>query len=275
MANRIFHFRGVTLVFAYFALGVLQLASDARGFDGEGEIRLRVMTYNIHHGEGTDGRVDLQRIAEVIRDAKVDLVALQEVDNVCRRSGKVDQAAELARLTEMEGRFFKAIPFEGGEYGQAILSKHSLGESSVHQLPGEPDREQRIAAFAEIDVRGRKFLFGTTHLHHQSEPFRERQAAEINKVFMELAKDQKLPALIAGDLNAESESSVLRIIQERWLMPTAPAKPLFTFSSTKPAKQIDYILASPAAEWEVGEQTVPNEPLASDHLPLVIEWTLK
>ena len=42
--------------------------------------QLRVMTYNIHHGEGTDGRIDLERIAKVIRDAKPDLVALQEVE---------------------------------------------------------------------------------------------------------------------------------------------------------------------------------------------------
>ena len=40
--------------------------------------RLRVLTYNIHHGEGTDGQFDLGRIAEVMLSAQPDLVALQE-----------------------------------------------------------------------------------------------------------------------------------------------------------------------------------------------------
>ena len=41
---------------------------------------LRVLCYNIHYGQGTDGKYDIQRLAEVIRAAKPDLVALQEVD---------------------------------------------------------------------------------------------------------------------------------------------------------------------------------------------------
>lgn len=255
-------------------LAVLAVAGSgdaAWGQAPEGELRLRVMSYNIHHGEGNDRKVDLERIAKIIREAKVDLVALQEVDKVCRRSGKVDQAAELARLTEMHGRFFKAIDFDGGEYGQAILSKFPLGESKVHLLPGEPDREQRIAAFVELEASGKKFLFGTTHLHHQSAAFRERQAAEINRVISEAT----LPAIVAGDLNAEPESSVLKIFFKEWSAPKSPEKPLRTFSSDKPSVQIDYILARPAEKWSSSEPEVLQEPVASDHLPIVVEWTLK
>ena len=42
---------------------------------------LRVLTYNIQHGAGADGIVDLERQAEVIQRLKPDLVALQEVDD--------------------------------------------------------------------------------------------------------------------------------------------------------------------------------------------------
>ena len=53
------------------------------------------MTYNIHHGEGIDKRLDLERIAAVIRDADVDIVALNEVDKGTSRTEQRDLAAEL------------------------------------------------------------------------------------------------------------------------------------------------------------------------------------
>lgn len=49
---------------------------------------LRLLTYNIHHAEGLDGKVDYDRIARVIRDTKADLVALQEVDIQTQRTDK-------------------------------------------------------------------------------------------------------------------------------------------------------------------------------------------
>ena len=59
----------------------------------------RVMTYNIHHGEGLDGKVDLQRIAELIKREQADIVALQEVDKGVQRTARRDLPAELAALT--------------------------------------------------------------------------------------------------------------------------------------------------------------------------------
>jgi endonuclease/exonuclease/phosphatase family metal-dependent hydrolase len=72
-------------------------------------VQVRVLSYNIHHGAGTDGELDLPRIANVIRRLKPDLVALQEVDKKTQRSRGVDQAAELGRLTGMHAVFGKAI----------------------------------------------------------------------------------------------------------------------------------------------------------------------
>src|SRR5512142_1551034 len=90
--------------------------------------RVTVLTYNIHHGEGTDGRIDLERIARVIRLVSPDLAALQEVDRRTTRSGGVDQLAELGRLTGMEPLFGKTIPHQGGDYGNAVLSRMQVAE---------------------------------------------------------------------------------------------------------------------------------------------------
>jgi endonuclease/exonuclease/phosphatase family metal-dependent hydrolase len=54
-------------------------------------VRLRVLSYNIHHAEGVDRKLDVERIAAVIQSVKPDLVALQEVDRNVKRTGGVDQ----------------------------------------------------------------------------------------------------------------------------------------------------------------------------------------
>ena len=82
---------------------------------------VRALTYNIHHGEGTDGRLDLSRLAAIISSAAPDLVALQEVDLGTARAGGVDQLAELGRLTGMHPVFGKAMDYQGGAYGVGVL----------------------------------------------------------------------------------------------------------------------------------------------------------
>ena len=76
---------------------------------------LRLVAYNIHHGEGMDGKLDLERIARVIAAEKPDLVALQEVDKGCKRSGSIDQAAKLAEFLKMDHRFGKFMDYQDGE----------------------------------------------------------------------------------------------------------------------------------------------------------------
>jgi endonuclease/exonuclease/phosphatase family metal-dependent hydrolase len=225
---------------------------------------LRVLAYNIHHGEGTDGKVDLPRLANVIKAAMPDLVALQEVDKKVKRTGYVDQLAELAKLTGMHGTFGKQIPYDGGDYGQAILSRTEIGEQSIHLLPGMPDREQRIAYEVRVTVHGETISFVSTHLHHANAAFREEQATKLNELF---AKADR-PVILAGDLNANPDSKPLDILDKQWKRATADPK-LWTFPAVKPTKQIDYILFKPANRFKVLEAKVINEAVASDHRPIL------
>lgn len=226
---------------------------------------LRVLCYNIHHGRGMDDQVDLQRIADVIRHAQPDLVALQEVDNRTMRTGGVDQTSELARLTGLQGKFVKQIDFEGGEYGQAILSKLPLPDVQVHWLPGMPQRERRIAGVVEVKVAGQQLSFVTTHLHHANETFRAQQFDELNRLF----GDAKHPVVLAGDLNAEPGSQPLVKLAEKWQV-AQQAPELITFPADRPTKQLDYVLFSPQDAFEVVSAEVIEEPLASDHRPLLV-----
>ena len=245
----------------------------------EAPLSLRVLTYNIHHGEGTDGRIDLPRIAKLISDATPDVVALQEVDVNTRRTGGVDQAAELGRLTGMRVAFARAIDHQGGQYGQAILARVAPGEVKTHGLPGKPESERRIAVAATLRPWGEKgpqVQFIGTHLDHvRDDADRLRQADEINRLFV---RDDGNAVILTGDLNAVPQSEVMKKFAAHWddaaqegggaggASPTVPAE--------KPSRRIDYVLLRPKGRWRVVGVTVLDEPVASDHRPVlaVLEW---
>ena len=64
---------------------------------------VRLVTFNIHHGVGDDGRHDLPRLARVLADVHPDVVCLQEVDrHYGERSEFADQALLLSRALDRE-----------------------------------------------------------------------------------------------------------------------------------------------------------------------------
>lgn len=221
---------------------------------------VRVMCWNLHHGVGEDGKLDLPRIAALIKAQQPDVVALQEVDNKCRRSGSVDQAAELAKLTGMTGVFGKAMDHDGGEYGQAILSKHPIGETKIHRLPG--DGEPRIGFEALVTIAGKPLRMVSVHLDHQQDARRLKQAETLAAVL----EKGGLPVILAGDFNDVPGSAVMKAFGAGW---TAMAKkePVFTCPSDKPAVEIDHVLLR---GFEArGLLEVLPEAVASDHRPIV------
>jgi endonuclease/exonuclease/phosphatase family metal-dependent hydrolase len=225
--------------------------------------RLCVLSYNIHHGEGVDGRVDLPRLAKIIRAANPDLVAIQEVDKATRRTGMTDQTKVLIEATGMHGAFAKQIDYDGGEYGQAVLSKFPITSLEVHWLPGQPDRERRIVGVATLQFNGQPLLFATTHLHHARADLRLRQAMELNRL---LAHESRL-VILAGDLNATPNEEPIAILTEKWRVVTGSK--LLTFPATTPDRQLDYVALHPVDAWEIVRAEVIDEAIASDHRPLL------
>jgi len=231
---------------------------------------LRVMSYNLHHGEGIDGRVDLERIAAVIRSVKPDLVALQEVDRRAKRTGGVDQAAEYQRWTGMEGWFGAAMPFQGGEYGQVLLSRWPLVAPRVVRLPGTAGREPRMSVTAVVDVPALgRLRWAGCHLDASRED--GDRWDQVGALLAEFGTAD-LPTLLAGDFNATPESRVMgRILGDAtaWV-DTAGAGAAPTIPAEAPRSRIDYVLASPRSAWVMVESKVLPEPTASDHRPVVV-----
>ena len=232
-------------------------------------VRLRVLTYNILHGAGMDDKVNLARTAEVIKRVNPDLVALQEVDKLTARSGRVDEAAELGKMTGMHAVFGNAMAFDGGEYGEAVLSRLPFESTESHKLPQMKNREPREALEVRVRVpagaaAGETIVFVSTHWDHlDDDANRLQQGAYLG----EWAAKQTAPVILAGDWNDKPGSRALATLGGGWL-DTTPAAPQFTWPSDKPEIRLDYIFARPTNRWRLVSAEVVNEPMASDHRPV-------
>ncbi|MCL6522243.1 MAG: endonuclease/exonuclease/phosphatase family protein [Firmicutes bacterium] len=243
---------------------------------------MRVLTWNIHSAVGRDGRLDLERVARLLRAARPDLAALTEVSRCWPGRGRVDQARRLAELAAFPHRLF-APAFRRGwvAFGNALLSPHPLRPVAAVTLPParrslallglEHRPEPRLLLCARLEWRygGRgRLLTVPVAVTHLGLSARER-AAQVRAVAARLERAGPL-AVLAGDLNAPLEAPELAPLRRRLTDTGAGDAAAPTYPSDRPAVRIDYVLAGLA--WRVREAGVWRDPagevsLASDHLP--------
>lgn len=219
---------------------------------------LKLMTYNLHVCKGLDGILDIARIANVIKAQNADFIAVQEVDSVAKRTGGVDQAVELGKLTNRYVQYAKTIPFDGGGYGIALLSKTKpISVKKVPMLSREEHRALLIAEFKDCYVC-------CTHFSLVEE---ERlQAVEILKKEMQHLKKT---LILMGDLNAEPGSKAIEELKKSCNILSSQD---YTFPANEPNVTIDYIMVSKngkGGKVKVRSTAVVAEPVASDHRPVV------
>ena len=245
-----------------FVLGIALLAALSGCQSGSARPQrpqtLRVLTYNIHHGEAMDEQFDYERLAKVINDLSPDLVALQEVDHGTERASGVDQTALPGKLCKMHCAFGQAMPYQGGRYGEAILSRFPIVATAVHPLPHWGDREPRAALEVWIEPEGIGPLrFVGTHLCHLDEEIRTQQTTRLAQLF---GTEDGPPVVLAGDFNARPGSRPMNVLLDAaWTDVVAPRS------------KIDYILIRSADPWQVEQVTIVDEPVVSDHNPVLAE----
>ena len=229
---------------------------------------VRVMSYNIHHANppSRSGVIDLDAVVNVIRAQSPDLVALQEVDLNTERSGMVDQAAYIADALEMYYYFGKAIDYQGGTYGVAILSKYRLLNPTTYGLPLPAGGESRVMAAATVKLPdSTAVVFASTHIDAQSNP--ANRLAQTGRI-VQVAANGSMPFIVGGDFNAEPGSEEIDVLDShfdrtcRLCAPTIPA--------TTPTRAIDFIaFHHPENKFDVETHKVVDESYASDHRPVL------
>jgi endonuclease/exonuclease/phosphatase family metal-dependent hydrolase len=163
--------------------------------------------------------------------------------------------------------FGRTIPYRGGLYGNAVLSRWPIDGFVNWDFPFTPGREARaVIEISKVPVgAGAWFHFLATHLD-TTEPDRLLAAAHLKKLVSE--RPEGWPMILAGDLNAAPGSKTMNALFEDWTSAEL-GEPLFTFPAGNPTRQIDFILFRPAARWKVAEVRVIEESVASDHRPLL------
>ena len=273
-------FRGRRLragTFLALAPVLLSVAATGEQSPGTEPVTIRILAYNIRHGEGTDGHLNLARVAEVIRAARPDLVALQEVDQGTKRAGDVDQLDELATLLDMHGEFGVAMGFEKGRYGVGVLSRWPLKAPRNWRLPSSGHREPRTAltVLVRAGEGGPLLQFTSTHFDQSRESLDQMlQARFLNHV---LASVDSPPSVLAGDFNARPGTEVMAVLDARWINPLAAqaTEEYVSRNGRRRGPRGDYVLFRPAHEWRVIEARTLDDRTASDHRPVltVLEWT--
>jgi endonuclease/exonuclease/phosphatase family metal-dependent hydrolase len=215
-----------------------------------------------------DEVIDLERIAELIREVDPDLVALQEVDSVVSRTNGVDQATELGRLTSMTPIFGRFMPYQGGAYGMALLSRLELIDSANLRLPDGDEPRTSVSATVQTP-NGRRFRFSGIHFY-RTEAERMAQARALE----EIVAQGDLPEILAGDFNSEPGGSVMTYLGELWTT-LSKGEDRLTFSSFDPVREIDFVLVRPRDAFTVLQHRLMDEPVISDHRPVFTELVMR
>jgi endonuclease/exonuclease/phosphatase family metal-dependent hydrolase len=249
-------------------------------------IPVRLLTFNVHHGVGPDGRHDLPRLARLLAATDADVICLQEVDrHYGDRSEHVDQALLLSRALDMQLAWGPAIDRpradERQQYGNALLSRLPILVSDVHPLPGGGEPRSALRTLVELD--GGALWVTTTHLSSRSAADRAAQAAAVAALHDEPMET----GVLVGDLNADADAPELDVLRERftdsWHLARARsdqagrwslrAQQGLTHPAGHPRVRIDQVWVSPGVS--VSDAQVLDGADCSDHNPLLVDLEVR
>ncbi|CAH0121957.1 MULTISPECIES: endonuclease/exonuclease/phosphatase family protein [unclassified Paenibacillus] len=233
---------------------------------------LKIVTFNIHHGEGIDRIVDLERIARVIEESDADIVALNEVDNrYSKRSNDIDQLEWLSKRLKTNHAVFGPAIVSGThrdfdttvrQFGNALLTRFPIVCKHNHIFKAPAAIENRALLEAQLDMDGHPLKCYVTHL--SLSPLLQRKQARFirNKIMNDGG-----PVLVMGDFNVKPGSKVWSILTQQLTDVSWNAAPSLTYPSFRPKMQLDYIFVSRHFQI-VSSGVISDRYEASDHLPL-------
>jgi endonuclease/exonuclease/phosphatase family metal-dependent hydrolase len=245
-------------------------------------VQLRVLTWNVHKCiGGLDRRYDPERVRALIAHYKPDMVLLQEVDHLAPRSKRDRQVDLLGDLLELRHRtWFPNVRVRGGgEYGNAILSRYPLTESSNIDLT-VPPKKRRSVLHARYRVRlgstdGKRHT-RTVHIYNMhlglSGVERKMQLRRFLASHPFVGLDHRTPIVVAGDFNDVWGTLGRKLLEPAGFRGVAPVR---TFPAYAPMRALDAIYVrgnvvithAQASRMELARR-------ASDHLPLIADLTV-
>ncbi len=239
------------------------------------ELRLRVMSYNVGGHGARWSRRHLDRVAAAVVEADPDVVGLQEVHRGTRHSRLEDQAEALSRLTGLSVRFGKSFGLDGGEFGNAVLTRGEVRHAEVHTLPGPGEPRTLLRSrigLAPIGINlginlgiDSEIDFYVTHLAAWGRWGRAARTVQIAGL-VERLRQASGPFVLVGDLNAPPAAPEIGTLLAEELFRMCGEDVACTHRYMR--QRIDYVFADPG--WTTASyQVIRSGP--SDHWPVVVE----
>ena len=245
------------------------------------KIVVRVMTYNIHGCVGADRDVNPDKIAAIIADLDVDIVALQEVDAGHPAREYRNQARMIAGVLGVEHIYFP-VELEGlRRFGLALLSRCPIVRFDQIRLPNvypllNPRRRGALRATLETPA-GWVYLINTHLSLFRLERRLQLTALMTGENFTEVPANE--PLVFCGDFNAGPSSDTYKQVS-RLLTDVQTASnsgPVeATYHAKSPFFRLDHIfVSSHFTPLKTEVRKTADTAAASDHLPLVVDLALK
>lgn len=235
-----------------------------------------VMSFNIRSCRPIGKKfAEIDSTAAAITRQHPDIVFLQEVDKNSSRSLLQDETKLLAEKTGLLNYFFvKGIDEEGGEFGDAIITKYPILKKEGLLLPKVPVKgryvEQRVLNMLTLRLpSGNDICAAVSHFCLTQ----ENRTPQACKVAEELSKFN-LPVIFGADLNDEPGGQTINILDTVFTR-TCNSSDQYTFPVPVPKSQIDFIMYRPANRFKViFHQVCLKENYASDHFPILAKIVL-
>jgi endonuclease/exonuclease/phosphatase family metal-dependent hydrolase len=229
-------------------------------------VEVKVLSFNIRHGENRWGKSNLRAILKVIQEQKPHLVALQAVDSLDSDGEVRFQLRQLAIQTGMYYAYGASDSTTGGSQGVGILSKWPFEKTQKLQLPTSPGSDPRVLLCGLVmPARGFTFRFCNARLEYASVFDRALQAAYINRMLDESIQ----PVLLAMDMGARPNEQPYFSFRKKW-MDAARGSLLPTWTEGVPGDRLDYIMVLKNTRVNVKNYKVLRQDRdASDHFPIV------
>lgn len=235
---------------------------------------MRLLSWNIHKGiGGRDRRYSLGRIIDCIEAENPDLVCLQEVDRLVRRSRFDDQPRLLAHALRFHSVFQQNVPVGGGSYGNLVLSRWPV--TNRHRIGlRHHARKPRGAQLLVIDSPA-----GALHLVHTHLGLAQRERVwQVERLLghMLFRSADRHPTLIVGDFNDWRDALAPRLAAGGFRQITSPAGRFRTFPAWLAIGSLDKaFVRGPIDVRQARVVRTSLAKVASDHLPLVVDFHLR
>ncbi len=229
-------------------------------------VEVRVLSFNIHHGEDKWGSSNLREVVKIIRDQKPQLVALQAIDSLLQEDGTLN--FQLRRLATQVGMYYvyaASDRISNGSQGVGLLSVWPFENTQQIAMPHSYGADPRMMLCGLVSpTKGMNFRVCTVRMEYASVFDRAMQSAYVNHMLTPSIQ----PVVLAMDMGARPNEQPYFSYRKDWI-DAAKGSYLPTWTEGISGDRLDYIMVLRNTRVRVKSYNVVREyPDASDHFPI-------